>query len=196
MKKALICIILVVSMFAAASCGAVESIESDTETAAGIADTETEQTAEDTAGDEVTVDTMKEFEERVKEEFTSHIDYNAYEECSFNLPENHDGFMFTDMGYTCMLQVDCYDYINAAYNEYNNEAPIEKKTVGDYVFDYQKFDYLGLPNWRMYVIRIAFDQSNNQMEHRFYRFVYNVYGEDYDDAQVEKFMRTIEFLYY
>lgn len=188
MKKTFLCFILIISTLLITSCGGASEIIENSDTAS-----DTEEITEN--ADIVTVDTMKEFEERVKEEFTSFIDYKD-EEISFKLPENHQGFMFTDMGYSCMLQVDCYDYINAAYEEYNNEAPIEKKAVGDYVFDYQKFNYLGLSDWQMYVIRIAFDQSRNQMEHRFYRIVYNVYGADYDDAQVEKFISTLDFLYY
>ena len=34
-------------------------------------------------------------------------------------------------------------------------------------------------------------ESRNQFEHRFYKLVYTVYGENYPESQVEKFMATI-----
>ena len=128
-----------------------------------------------------------------REEFTA-LYRNEYESIEFCLPENHEGNLFTDMGANCMVEANCYSNPVVAYYEYDKESPIEKKTVGKYTFDYQKFNYLGISNWRMYVIKIAFTDDPNQMVHRYYRIVYNVYSEDYDDAQVEKFMSTINFL--
>jgi len=40
----------------------------------------------------------------------------------------------------------------------------------------------------MYVIRI-------EHNHEYYRFIYNVNAQEYDDAQVEKFMQTISFMH-
>ncbi len=104
------------------------------------------------------------------------------------LPEDHDGSFFVDMGANCLLTVDLYGNDVVAYHTYDKEGPIEKKTVGEYTYDYQSFNYLGLPDWYIYVFRISF--SNAQ----YYMFVYNVYSPNYDDAQVEKFMATIRFM--
>ena len=82
--------------------------------------------------------------------------------------------------------IDRYGNDVVAYHEYDNFATIEKKTAGGHTFDYQKFNYLDLPNWRMYVIKIVHN-------YEYYRFIYNVYAEEYDDAQVVKFMETIRF---
>ncbi|MCR5457779.1 MAG: hypothetical protein K6F14_06855 [Clostridiales bacterium] len=112
---------------------------------------------------------------------------------SFCLPANRDGNLFTDMGANCCVMYDHYSYRTAAYEEYDNDGPIEKKTVGQFTYDYQKFHYLGADNWIIYVIRIAFTESRNQMAHNYYRILYNVYAKDYDDSQVEKFMSTIQF---
>ena len=92
------------------------------------------------------------------------------------------------MGTNCRVTVDRYGNDVAAYHEYDKNAEIEKKTVGDYTFDYQKFNYLNIPDWRMYVIRI-------EHNHEYYRFIYNVNAQEYDDAQVEKFMQTISFMH-
>ena len=105
----------------------------------------------------------------------------------FCLPEDHDGVSFTDMGANCVLMIDRYGNDVAAYHEYDRYGEIQKKTVGGYTFDYQKFNYMDLPNWRIYVIRIFHNGD-------YYRFLYNVYATEYDDAQVEKFMGTIRFV--
>ena len=66
-----------------------------------------------------------------------------------------------------------------------------KKTVCNYTFDYQAFDNYGISNWKVFVIRLASTERPNQMEHRYYKIVYNAYGEKYPESQVEKFMQTI-----
>lgn len=126
-------------------------------------------------------------------EFTAKVTLKD-EWVEFCLPENHDGLSFKDMGANCLINVDRYDAPVAAYYEYDSEGETVKKTVGGYTFDYQKFNHFGIEDWRMYVIRIAFTDSPNQMEHEYYRFIYNVYAKEYDDAQVEKFMQTIRFI--
>ena len=119
-------------------------------------------------------------------EFTSPIRLET-DFVEFCLPEDRDGNIFTDMGASCMVTVDRYGNDVAAYHEYDSQASVEKKTVGEYTFDYQKFNYMDVPDWRIYVIRIVHN-------YEYYRFLYNVYSSDYDDAQVEKFMKTIRFL--
>ncbi len=119
-------------------------------------------------------------------EFTSPIRLET-DFIEFCLPEDRDGNIFTDMGASCMVTVDRYGNDVAAYHEYDSQASVEKKTVGEYTFDYQKFNYMDVPDWRIYVIRIVHN-------YEYYRFLYNVYSSDYDDAQVEKFMKTIRFL--
>ncbi|MBQ3865652.1 MAG: hypothetical protein II776_02030 [Clostridia bacterium] len=104
----------------------------------------------------------------------------------FCLPADHDGGFFSDMGANCMLALDRYGDDVVAYHEYDRYGGIEKKTVGDYTFDFQKFHNMDIPDWTVYVIRIVHN-------HEYYRFVYNVYAADYDDGQVEKFMETIRF---
>ena len=119
--------------------------------------------------------------------------YDTEEGMSFCLPSERNGNVFTDNGASCSITYDHYSYNVEAYHEYDNEGPVTKKTVGKYTYDYQKFYYLGADNWIMYVIRIAFTESPNQMAHNYYRIIYNVYAKDYDDSQVEKFMSTIQF---
>lgn len=130
---------------------------------------------------------------KVAQEYTEPFEF-TYDYVSVCLPANHNGNMFTDLGVSCMVTVDRYDYSTVAYHEYDDQGTITKKTIGDYTYDFQHFYNMGIKNWQMYVIRIAFDQSPNQMEHAFYRFIFNVYSEEaFDDAQVEKFMKTISF---
>ena len=111
----------------------------------------------------------------------------------FSMPDNYDRGFFTDCGLNCIIQGDCYSADVVAYHEYDKECETVKKTVGKYTFDYQSFDYLGLSDWHLFVIRIAFTESRNQMEHRYYKIVYTVYGADYPESQIEKFMATLHF---
>lgn len=112
---------------------------------------------------------------------------------SFCLPASRSGNTFNDNGANCMVTWDRYSYDVAAYHEFDDQGQIEKKTVGKYTYDYQKFNNYGIENWIVYVIRIAFTESTNQMAHSYYKIVYNVYANSYDDSQVEKFMSTIQF---
>ncbi|MBP5231328.1 MAG: hypothetical protein ILO68_06315, partial [Clostridia bacterium] len=91
---------------------------------------------------------------------------------------------------------DCYDGDVVAYHEYDGEGETVKKTVGSHTYDYQSFDYLGLKNWHIFVIRIAFTESRNQMEHRYYKILFTAYGEGYPESQVEKFMGTLRFTWF
>ena len=126
-------------------------------------------------------------------EFTAKVTLED-EWVEFCLPEDHDGMVFTDMGANCVLYVDRYSNPVSAYYEYDDQGETVKKTVGKYTYDYQKFNYLGIEDWRIYVIMIAFTDDPNQMSHEYYRFLYTVFAKEYDDAQVEKFMDTIRFL--
>lgn len=123
-------------------------------------------------------------------EFTSKLEWTD-EGIEFCLPEDREGNLFTDCGLTCMVTGESYGNDVVAYHEYDKEGEITKKTAGKYTFDYQSFDYLGLPDWHMYVIRLASTDSPNQMAHRYYRIIYTVYGAEYPDSQIEKFMATI-----
>ena len=62
------------------------------------------------------------------------------------------------------------------------------KADDDHVDYKTTLNYLNIPDWRMYVIRI-------EHNHEYYRFIYNVNAQEYDDAQVEKFMQTISFMH-
>ena len=158
MKKTIFCLIALILISVLAGCG-------------------TEGKAPETKGADGPKD-AKEFTSAVR------LEYDFVEFC---LPEDRDGNMFTDMGASCAVTVDRYGNDAAAYHEYDSQASIEKKTVGEYTFDYQKFNYMDMPNWRIYVIRIVHNGE-------YYRFLYNVYSSEYDDAQVEKFMETIRFI--
>ena len=219
MKKILIlCLALVFVMLLNASCGAVNTGEEDAPKAADNAETQPaaddSEPADDTEtaglpndpdspgtgdtdgedpGDTTGADTIGEV--KIKEEFTELMTFDS-DGISFKLPANHDGTYFKDCGAPCVVMFDRYNNHVVAYDEYDSYAPIEKKEAGGYVYDYQKFNYLGIEDWRIYVIKIAFTESRNEMEHCFYRILYNVYAKDYDDAQVEKFMSTIQFKYY
>ncbi len=125
-------------------------------------------------------------------DFTSQIKWES-EGIELCLPADREGNLFSDCGLKCMVTADCYDGDVVAYHEYDKECESVKKTVGGHTFDYQSFDYLGLKDWHMFVIRIAFTESRNQMEHRYYKIVYTVYGSEYPESQVEKFMATLYF---
>ena len=136
------------------------------------------------------------FEWGKKEEFTELLEYKD-DGVSLKLPANHDGNLFMDMGVNCMVTVDRYNADVVAYHEYYNEAPNQQKTVNGRTYEYQEIiNYWGMPDWCIYVIRIAFTESRNQMEWSYYRILYTVYKEGYDASQVEKFMETIEFAWY
>lgn len=133
------------------------------------------------------------FEWGEKEEFTDPLTYED-EGLTLKLPANHDGNLFTDMGVNCMVEVDRYDADVVAYHSYDDAAPIQTKTVNGRTYEYQEIiNYLGMPDWCIYVIKIAFTESNNQMEWSYYRILYTVYKEGYDASQVDKFMETLEF---
>lgn len=128
-------------------------------------------------------------------EFTSPMEWTS-DGLKFCLPEDHDATSFTDCGLNCLFTGDCYDADVVAYHEYDNEGETVKKTVGKYTFDFQSFDYLGLSDWHIFVIRIAFTESRNQMEHRYYKLLYTVYGSGYPESQVENFMKTLDFTWF
>jgi hypothetical protein len=177
MKKA-ICILIVFVLTTAvfAGCGPKENApDNNVATGSNVA---TESSVATGSKDEAGSKEAKEFTSPVR------LESDFVEFC---LPEDHDGGTFSDMGANCVITIDRYGNDVVAYHEYDDQGPVEKKTVGEYTFDYQKFNYLNIPNWRMYVIRIVHN-------YEYYRFIYNVYSSEYDDAQVEKFMKTIRFI--
>ena len=125
-------------------------------------------------------------------EFTKQVRWVS-EGIEFYAPEDYESNAFVDCGVRCMIMGERYDGNVSIYHEYDKDGEITKKTVGKYTFDYQSFDYLGLKDWHIFVIRIAFTESPNQMEHGYYKIVYNVYGENYPESQIEKFMATLSF---
>lgn len=184
-KRAFLCVILIAAMLLAFGCGA------ENENASGGDNGGAEGSFESAP-----IGSFESFDQSEKQEFTDPVNYED-EGISFKLPADHDGFMFKDMGYNCMLEVERYGYETEAYHMYDDEAPIVQKTVNGRTYEYQKIvDHYGMPDWWIYVIKIAFTDSPNQMEWSYYRILYNYYGHDYDDAQVEKFMSTIEFAWY
>ncbi len=204
MKRLLSVLLLLILVFGVCSCGGSTGGESSgdrkkTEPASTSADSsdgsETPASAPVGTSDESdpsssepvdTPDTTEPAQKGEAKEFTSLVTLES-DRVAFCLPEDRDGAVFTDMGANCTLYVDRYNTDVAAYYEYDDEGETVKKTVGDYTFDYQKFNHYGIEDWLMYVIRIAHNGD-------YYRFLYNVYAKDYDDAQVEKFMETIRFL--
>ena len=185
MKKTL-CLIFVFTLLTAllAACGAGGRTTGGTDPADAPASDRSgsERTDPVSAG---TDETQTDAEKGEAKEFTAKVRLES-DFVEFCLPEDHDGAFFTDMGVNCAISIDRYGNDVVAYHEYDKYGTVEKKTVGEYTFDYQKFNYMDLPDWRMYVIRIV-------RNHEYYRFVYNVYSAEYDDQQVEKFMETIRF---
>ena len=183
-KRIFVCILLIACMLLTFGCGSGNEIASGgnggNESSGGNA----ESSSAGSSGS---------FEWGEKEEFTELLEYKD-DGVSLKLPANHEGNLFMDMGVNCMVTVDRYNADVVAYHEYDNEAPIQQKTVNGRTYDYQEIiNYWGMPDWCIYVIRIAFTESRNQMEHRYYKILYTVYGEDYPESQVEKFMQTIVF---
>ena len=183
MKKT-VCIMLILIITAGILCGCgasgATSDGTDSVTSQTGAPSETgnaETSLEDRSGNAAADKTANEFTEKIR------LESDFVEFC---VPEDHEGNLFKDMGVNCAVTVDRYDNDVAAYHEYDSYGTVEKKTVGDYTFDYQKFNYMDIPDWRIYVIRIV-------RNHEYYRFLYNVYSSEYDDGQVEKFMETIRF---
>ena len=171
-----------------ASCGASAPVPGGSE---DENKTETEKTADtDETKKTEGPGTIKELDE-AKEftaVFTAFVDDEGIEFC---LPEDHEGNLFTDCGVNCMVTAESFGNDVVAYHEFGNQGTIVKKTVGNYTFDYQAFDNYGISNWKVFVIRLASNERPNQMEHRYYKIVYNAYGEKYPESQVEKFMQTI-----
>ena len=164
--------------FAPVSCG--ESAKETADTSKETVDAEKAESVSD-----VTDETSNPSDANEAKEFTALVRLET-DFVEFCLPDDHDGNLFKDMGANCAVTVDRYGNDVAAYHEYDKSAEIEQKTAGNHTFDYQKFNNMGIPDWRMYVIRIVHN-------HEYYRFIYNVYAEEYDDRQVEKFMETIRF---
>ena len=198
MKKLMILLLVTLMAFGASSCagnnGTDPSEATPAPTEADSAPAETTQAPADTQpvltpepATDAPSDTPEPTAEAVAKEFTRLVTLEDLR-VEFCVPDDFDGGMFTDMGVSCLLTVDCYGNDVVAYHEYDDEGEITKVTIGSYTFDYQKFNHFGIPDWRMYVIRISFGN------YAYYRFVYNVYSEEYDDAQVQRFMETIRFL--
>ncbi len=190
MKKiisALLLIALCLSLLA--SCGASSPVPSGSEDADRTEKTNGSNETEETNGTEGP-GTIKELDEA--KEFTAVITALVDDEgIEFCLPEDHEGNLFTDCGVNCMVTAESFGNDVVAYHEFDNQGTIVKKTVGNYTFDYQAFDNYGISNWKVFVIRFASTERPNQMEHRYYKIVYNAYGEKYPESQVEKFMQTI-----
>ena len=134
-------------------------------------------------------------EPKEAKEFTSLLKWED-EGVELCLPEDREMNMFSDCGINCLVTVDCYDGDVVAYHDYDDQGGVVKKTVGKHTYDYQSFDYLGLENWHIFVIRIAFTESRNQMEHRYYKILFTAYGAGYPESQVEKFMKTLRFTWF
>lgn len=179
MKKFCLLLAFLLLMTALVSCG--KATKESVPSANGTGDTKPAESRTDDAQK-----TPEPSGSKDAKEFTALVSLDSYF-VEFCLPEDHDGAFFTDMGANCAVTVDLYGNDVAIFHEYDKSAEIEKKTVGGHTFDYQKFNNMGLPDWRMYVIRI-------ENSYGYYRFIYNVYAEEYDDAQVEKFMSTIRFM--
>ena len=191
MKKVLSAIIALLIIFCFVSCG------DDSSGGKKNHRTPKDDNDESTAASESTTESinnpnLKTANLGLANEFTRPVKWES-DGIEFCMPENYDSGFFNDCGLNCMIQADCYDANVSAYHEYDKESETIKKTVGKYTFDYQSFDYLGLKDWHIIVIRIAFTESRNQMEHRYYKIVYTVYGENYPESQVEKFMATLHF---
>lgn len=183
-KRIFVCILLITCVLLTFGCG------SGNESASGGNESGGSNVESSSAG------SSGSFEWGEKEEFTDPLTYED-DGVSFKLPANHQGNLFTDMGVNCMVTVDRYDADVVAYHEYDNEAPVQTKTVNGRTYEYQEIiNYWGMPDWCIYVIKIAFTESRNQMEWSYYRILYTVYKEGYDASQVEKFMETLEFAWY
>ena len=134
-------------------------------------------------------------DESQAKEFTKPLKWES-EGIELSLPADSEGNLFSDCGLNCMVTADCFDADVVSYHEYDKQSEATQKTVGKYTYDFQSFDYLGIKDWHMFVIKIAFTESRNQMEHRYYKIIYTVYGEDYPVSQVEKFMETLHFTWF
>lgn len=196
MKKAimfLLAAVMFAAAFAACSGGEVPGPEKQS-----AADTDTSEKSTESAADpgvseessKSAANTGRIADIKQAKEFTD-LTHGLDEEIEFRLPEGHQGNIFEDCGVNCLVVAECFDADVVAYHEYDKEGEVTQKTVGAYTFDFQSFDYMGLKDWHIYVIRMANTESRNQFEHRYYKIVYNVYGEGYPDSQIEKFMQTI-----
>ena len=185
-KRIFVCILLIACMLMTFGCGSGgESASGGNENGSGNSNVESSSAGSGGS-----------FEWGEKEEFTEQLTYEG-EGISLKLPANREGNLFVDMGVNCMVEVERYDADVVAYHEYDNEAPIQTKTVNGRTYEYQEIiNHYGMPDWCIYVIKIAFTESRNQMEWSYYRILYTVYKEGYDASQVEKFMETLEFEWY
>ncbi|MBP5270913.1 MAG: hypothetical protein ILO42_08150 [Clostridia bacterium] len=190
MKKIAAIILSVVFIFCLVACGSTQTAADPTGTGSSGKTGKTDKTGE--SGTSSGNSKSKVADPAQANEFTSTLRWDdEFFEC--RLPENREGNIFTDCGLSCMVTCDRYGTDVVAYHEYDDQGETVKKTVGEYTYDFQSFDNYGIKDWHIFVIRIAFTESHNQMEHEYYKIVYTVYGEGYPESQVEKFMQTIVF---
>ncbi len=97
--------------------------------------------------------------------------------------------MYVDNGIRIMFYIENYSNPVARMKEYDNLAnKIEKVTINGYEYDYYKVNYIN--NYIIYVYRTKL--ANND----YYYFEFNVFGKDYEDSHITKFMETVEYLRY
>lgn len=123
-------------------------------------------------------------EVKTKEEFTQTFtldDLNV----EFKLPENSvSAYDYEDMGTTVLVDVTRHETDDFLIHQNDDRVEtIEKDTINGYT--YEHFKYV-VDTDLNYVYRT---KANG----KYYVFEFSVLGEDYDDAQIEKLMKTVKY---
>ena len=169
MKKKIILGLLVVScLFTITGCGVKESTNNSK--------TDNKKSTKSVS--------KKESTEKKKEEFTKTISLEDFH-IEYKLPENSiSEYDFEDMECSVIIDVSEYETDDSDLHINDNKAEkIETSNINGYSFEHYKYSQ---EDGVTYVYR-------TQVNGKYYLFSYNVYGSDYDDSQVEKFINTVIF---
>lgn len=131
---------------------------------------------------------VKKSEEPVgeKAEFTELVSDDLLH-VKYKLPKGYESKnTYKDQGKTVVINMDRYTTGVAFLHSYDDKADeIKKVKINGVTYEYFKF--YNLDDWIIYIYRY---EVNNDIT---YYFEFNVYAKEYDDAQIEKFMNTVEY---
>lgn len=121
-------------------------------------------------------------------EFTETVSND--EGIQYKLPKGYESNnMYIDNGIRVMFYAESYSNSVARMKEYDNYADkIEKVTINGVEYEYYKANYM--KDYIIYVYRTQLAQND------YYYFEFNVFGSNYEDSHIVKFMETVEYLRY
>ena len=172
-----IILILVVGLFVLTGCDNNENINSLSTNNLESTETNNIENTNNMSNNEESINSKEEFNKTVfLDEFN--IEYK--------LPSNSTSeYDFEDMGCSIILDVSEHETDDAILHINDSKAKtIETTNINGY--SYEHYKYSNDEDNVTYIYR-------TQVNGKYYAFDYNVYGLDYDDTQVEKFISTVVF---